>query len=138
MMQLLSWGANSFLGIKKKIFALSSSTVSLNVQRRCRSWRNLGLQGKKCVAEGLPGDPLKERVGWLPQFHIPGMRCPRECLKVEKSPPAPIKEDSGQVVCHNLEVKFPVSYPAVLPHSSRCHCEKLGHRFLVVIFNYLL
>lgn len=136
MKQLLSWGANSFLRIKKKISALSPTTLPLNVQKTSGSWRNLGRQGKTCAAEGLPGDSLKERVGWLPQVRILDVRCPQRVP--EKLPLAPITEDPGQVVCHNLEVKFPVSCRAVLPHSSRCHCEKLGQRFLVVIFNYLL
>lgn len=58
-------------------------------------------------------------------------------MMLEKVTP-PQLERTPDRLCHRLEVKFPVSCLQRCPILPEAHCEKLGQRFLVVIFNYLL
>lgn len=87
--------------------------------------------------EGLLEGPLDRRVVWSPQSYLPQIRCPSDCLLAGKVTPPQLGRTQDRL-CHSLEVKFPVSCPQRRPILPAAHCEKLGQRFLVVIFNYLL
>lgn len=118
-MQLLSWGANSFLWIFFFFLVLgilSPSPLHCRGQGRCGPAGDLGMREVVSALKGFVGDPrMGERTG-LPQPHLPQMGCPTGCLPPAESYLAPIRPNSGQVVPQTIS-KISGEQPAALSHS---------------------
>lgn len=76
-------------------------------------------------------------MDWPLHPHLFQMRCPRD-WEAAGEVTLPQLERARDRLCHRQEAKFPASCPQRRPILPAAHCEKLGPRFLVVIFNYLL